>query len=123
MANIVIFCCPKVTNKLGCSCAECLKEMRSRKGSYERYKNSQCLDLVGIINCPGCPSQSGSERIIQVMEHLMGFDVDKIHFTNCMSFFCAFRYEYQLLLECRFPGIEVILGKYEPPVQTALNNN
>ncbi|WP_088227410.1 CGGC domain-containing protein [Desulfosporosinus sp. FKB] len=113
MTNIVIFSCPKVTKKLGCSCSDCLNELRNGKGPYKIYDSSRNLELVGIINCPGCPAEIDPERIIVQIQYLLKFNVNKIHFTNCLSFYCAFRYNYQVLIEGKFPDIEVVQGKYE----------
>lgn len=113
MTNIAIFSCPKVTNKLGCSYSDCLGELKNRRGPYKIYNRSQNLELVGIINCPGCPAETNPERVINQIQYITKFEVEKIHFTNCMSFYCAFRYNYQILIEGRFPSIEVVQGKYE----------
>ncbi|MDQ7093761.1 CGGC domain-containing protein [Desulfosporosinus sp. PR] len=113
MTNIVIFSCPKVTNKLGCSCSDCFNELKNRTGAYEIYNSFQKLELIGMINCPGCPAETAPERIVSQIRYLDKFNVDKIHFTNCMSLYCAFRYNYQVLIEGKFPRIEIVQGKYE----------
>ncbi|AFQ42609.1 CGGC domain-containing protein [Desulfosporosinus meridiei] len=113
MIRVAIFSCPKVTNKMGCSSSDCLDELRNRQGSYTTYDSSENLELIGMINCPGCPAEIDSQRIINQIQYLSKFKVNKIHFTNCMSLYCAFRYNYQVLIEGRFPNIEIVQGKYE----------
>ncbi|EHQ91081.1 CGGC domain-containing protein [Desulfosporosinus youngiae] len=120
MTNIAIFSCPKVTNKLGCSGSDCLDELRNRLGPYEIYDSSESLEMIGVINCPGCPAEADSERIINQVQYLLKFKVEKIHFTNCLSFYCAFRYNYQVLIEGKFPNIEVVQGKYESAVLSCI---
>ena len=56
MARIGILTCTNATQDLGCSSVSCLRDMRKRKGAFEKYKDDEKLDLVGIINCSGCPT-------------------------------------------------------------------
>lgn len=110
MAKISIFSCPKVTRKLGCSNAQCLYDMRNRIGSFEQYAKNSEAELVGVASCPGCPTETVPERIINQMLNLTDFDVDAIHFANCLDTFCAFRYRYQTLIQRNFPNIKIVSG-------------
>lgn len=108
--KIALFCCSKVTQKLGCSSAQCLYDVKNRVGAFGRYARDIQVELVGVVNCPGCPSQIAPYRIIAQIENLADFQVEAIHFTNCISTFCAFHENYRLLIERNYPELEVILG-------------
>lgn len=116
MVKISIFCCSKITHKLGCSCAQCLYDLSNRTGSFERYAKDEKVEVVGLVNCPGCPSEIEPMRMIYQIDNLAEFQVHAIHFTNCMNTYCTFRYEYQSLIQRNFPGIEVILGTCAPNI-------
>ena len=109
MTKISIFCCSKVTHKLGCSSTQCLYDLKNRTGSFERYSGYKEVELVGLVNCPGCPAQIAPDRIINQIENLIEFHVEAIHFANCMNTFCAFRSEYKALIQRNYPEITVIL--------------
>lgn len=113
MANISIFCCSKVTNKMGCSSAECLYKLKIRKGDFERYKSQENLELLGLLQCPGCNEQPDYEKLIGRVEYLSSLDVDIIHFSNCVNNFCTYRYGFQMLLKNKFPDIEIVMGEYK----------
>jgi predicted metal-binding protein len=117
--KISIFCCSKVTHKLGCSSTQCLYDMKNRTGLFERYSRDEGVELVGLVNCPGCPTQIAPDRIINQIVNLTEFDVEVIHFTNCMSTFCAYRHEYKSLIERNYPDIEVVLGTCKPHITKA----
>ncbi len=119
--KISMFCCSKVTQKLGCSSAQCLYDLKNRVGTFDRYTKDTEVELVGLINCPGCPSQIAPYRIIAQIENLTEFQVDAIHFTNCMSTFCAFREKYRSMIERNYPEIEVIFGTCQPHFTYAQN--
>lgn len=119
MKKIGIFCCSKVTNKLGCSSAQCLYDLKNRTGSFERYAGGMEVELAGLVNCPGCPTQIAPERLINQMENLAEFQVDAIYFSNCMNTFCVSRYGYQSLIRRNYPEIEVVLGTGNPHITHA----
>lgn len=62
MARIGILTCSNATQDLGCSSASCLADFRKRRGAFADYPKDEPLDLVGIINCPGWPTLTGSEK-------------------------------------------------------------
>jgi len=90
--------------------------MRKRKGAFERYKDEEKLDLIGIINCSGCPTLSGTEKLLSRIRALTEFRIDAIHFTYCMDALCPFKMKYKTLLEEKFPHIEVVVGTHEPHI-------
>jgi len=113
MARIGILTCSNATQDLGCSSVSCLRDMRKRKGAFERYKDIEQLELIGIINCSGCPTLTGPEKLLGRIRALTEFRVDAIHFTYCMDALCPFKNKYKALLEKEFPDIEIVIGTHE----------
>ncbi|MDW7649758.1 MAG: CGGC domain-containing protein [Bacillota bacterium] len=116
MARIGILTCSNATQDLGCSSVSCLRDLRKRKGAFERYKEENTLDLVGIINCSGCPTLTGPDKLLNRIRALTEFRIDAIHFTYCMEALCPFRRKYEQLLKDNFPHIEIIIGTHEAHV-------
>lgn len=112
MARIGILTCSNATQDLGCSSASCLSDFRKRKGAFEAYPEGEPLELVGIINCPGCPTLTGADKLLQRIRALTDFRVDVIHFTYCMKALCPFREKYKSALEEAFPEIRVVVGTH-----------
>ena len=112
MARIGILTCANATQDLGCSSASCLSDYRKRKGTFAEYPSNQPLDLVGIINCPGCPTLTGPDKLLQRVRALTEFRVDAIHFSYCMKALCPFKEKYQKALQEAFPNITIIIGTH-----------
>lgn len=112
MVRIGILTCSNATQDLGCSSASCLADLRKRKGSFERYGNEERLDLVGIINCAGCPTLTGPDKLLERIRGLTEFRIDAIHFANCVKALCPFKEKYRHVLNEVFPGIEVVIGTH-----------
>lgn len=113
MARIGILTCSNATQDLGCSSASCLSDYRKRKGTFAEYPSNQPLDLVGIINCPGCPTLTGPDKLLQRVRALTEFRVDAIHFSYCMKALCPFKGKYQKALQEAFPNITIIMGTHQ----------
>ena len=99
MARIGILTCSNATQELGCSSASCLSAFRKRRGTFADYPKDGRLDLAGIINCPGCSTVIGPEKLLQSIRALMEFRVDVIHFTYCIKTLCPFKEKYKGALE------------------------
>ena len=113
MARIGILTCSNATQDLGCSSASCLSDYRKRKGTFAEYPANQPLDLVGIINCPGCPTLTGPDKLLERVRALTEFRVDAIHFSYCMKALCPFKEKYQKALQEAFPNITIIIGTHQ----------
>ena len=116
MARIGILTCSNVTQDLGCSSASCLADLRKRKGAFADYPADKPLDLVGIINCPGCPTLTGSDKLLQRIRALTEFRVDAIHFTYCIKALCPFKEKYEKALREAFPSVKIVLGTHQEHV-------
>lgn len=113
MAKIGILTCSNATQELGCSSVSCLADFRRRKGTFAAYPGDEKLTLVGIINCPGCPTLTGPDKLIRRIRALTDFGVDAIHLSYCLKALCPFREKYREALEQSFPGIRVVIGTHE----------
>ena len=113
MARIGILTCSNATQDLGCSSVSCLSDFRKRKGTFTEYTEDEKLTLVCIINCPGCPTLTGPDKLLQRIRALTEFKVDTIHFTYCMKALCPFKEKYKKALEDAFPDIKIVIGTHE----------
>lgn len=116
MAKIGILTCTNATQDLGCSSVSCLADLRKRKGTFAEYPQNESLNLVGIINCPGCPTLTGPDRLIERIRGLTEFGVEAIHFSYCMKALCPFKEKYKAAIEEFFPHIRVVLGTHREHV-------
>jgi len=113
MAKIGILTCSNATQDLGCSSASCLADLRKRKGAFAAYPQDEKLTLMGIINCPGCPTLTGPDKLLQRIRSLTEFGVDAIHFTYCIKALCPFKEKYKAAIEQVFPQVRVVVGTHE----------
>ncbi|MFI5293979.1 MAG: CGGC domain-containing protein [Thermodesulfovibrionales bacterium] len=113
MAKIGILTCSNATQDLGCSSVSCLADFRKRKGTFAGYPEDEKLTLTGIINCPGCPTLTGPDKLIERIRALTDFGVDTIHFSYCVKALCPFKEKYNGALEQSFPKIRIIIGTHE----------
>lgn len=116
MARIGILTCSNATQELGCSSASCLADLRKRRGAFAEYPPDEPLDLIGIINCPGCPTLTGADKLLQRIRALTELRIDAIHFTYCIKALCPFKEKYKTELEKAFPGIKIIIGTHQEHV-------
>ena len=56
MTRIGILTCSNCTQETNCASVVCLGDLRKRRGFFEQYPKDEPLDLIGIINCAGCPT-------------------------------------------------------------------
>jgi predicted metal-binding protein len=108
--RIGLLTCSNATQDLGCSAVSCLRDLRKRKGEFSRYSEAE---LIGIINCPGCPTAAGSEKLLKRIRSLTEFNVDAIHLTYCLIALCPFQEKYLRDLGKAFPEVEFVAGSHE----------
>lgn len=118
MARIGILTCSNATQDLGCSSASCLSDFRKRKGTFAEYPVDKPLDLVGIINCPGCPTLTGPDKLLQRIRALTEFRVDAIHFSNCVKALCPFKEKYHNVLKETFPAVRILIGTHREHISS-----
>ena len=113
MARLGILTCSNATQDLGCSSVVCLADLRKRKAAFASYPEDEKLTLVGIINCPGCPTLTGPDKLLQRVKGLTEFTVDVIHLSFCMKALCPFTEKYVRALSEAFPDIRVVVGTHQ----------
>ena len=117
MAKIGILTCSNATQDLGCSSVSCLADFRKRRGTFALYPEDEKLTLTGIINCPGCPTLTGSEKLIGRIRALTDFGVTAIHFSNCLKALCPFKEQYKNSLEESFSNLNIVVGTHEEHIK------
>ena len=118
MVRIGILTCSNATQDLGCSSVSCLADLRKRRGAFASYPMDEPLDLVGIINCPGCPTLTGTDKLMQRIRALTEFKIDAVHLSYCMKALCPFKEKYKSSLEEKFPNIKFVVGTHEEHITT-----
>ena len=114
MARIGILTCSNCTQDTNCAAVVCLGDMRKRRGFFERYQDDDKLDLIGIINCAGCPTIAAPQKILKRVKALAEYRLDAIHFSYCMTALCPFLKKYQSVIRDAYPDLEIIMGTHIP---------
>jgi predicted metal-binding protein len=111
--RIGIVTCAIITQDLGCASTLCLKELRAKDGEFARYGAD--VELVGIIDCAGCPGILGADKLAHRIRALTELDVDAIHFSSCLLDFCPFKKKFHEMINEKYPDIDVVFGTHHPP--------
>ena len=114
MARIGILTCSNCTQDTNCASVVCLGDMRKKRGLFERYSNENQLDLIGIINCSGCPTLAAPEKILKKVKSLAGYKLDALHFSYCMIALCPFIKKYEKVIMENYPELTIIHGTHTP---------
>jgi predicted metal-binding protein len=88
--------------------------MRKRQGFFECYQDEEKLDLIGIINCSGCPTLAAPDKILKRVRSIANYKIDALHFSFCITALCPFIEKYQKVIHQEFPNIKIILGTHVP---------
>jgi predicted metal-binding protein len=114
MARIGILTCSNCTQETNCAAVVCLGDMRKRRGFFARYENERKLELIGIINCAGCPTLAAPEKILKRVKALAEYRLDALHLSYCMTALCPFLQKYIAVIAKAYPGLEIIPGTHVP---------
>ncbi len=68
---------------------------------------------MGMINCPGCPTLAGPDKLLERIRALTEFGVEVIHFSYCMKALCPFKEQYKAALEQTVPSVKIVIGTHE----------
>ena len=123
MARIGILTCSNCTQDTNCAAVVCLGDMRKRKGFFERYKDEEKLDLIGIINCSGCPTLAAPEKILKRVKALAQYRLDALHLSYCMTALCPFLKKYQAVIAKAYPDLEIVSGTHIPKDKNQFRND
>lgn len=114
MARIGIITCSNCTQETNCAAVVCLGDMRKRRAFFERYRNEDRLDLIGIISCAGCPTLAAPAKILKRVKAVAEYRLDALHFSYCMVALCPFIKRYRTIIEEMYPNLEIVLGTHAP---------
>ena len=114
MARIGIITCSNCTQDANCASVVCLGDLRKRKGLFERYKDEEKLELIGIINCAGCPTLAAPEKILKRVQALTSYRLDALHFSYCMTALCPFLKKYEKIIKEHNPNLTIVHGTHTP---------
>jgi predicted metal-binding protein len=114
MARIAIITCSNCTQDSNCASVVCLGDMRKRRGLFQAYPQDEPLDLIGIINCAGCPTLAAPEKILKRVRAVAEFRLDALHLSFCMVTLCPFIKPYTALIKREFPDINIVMGTHQP---------
>jgi predicted metal-binding protein len=114
MARIGIITCSNCTQEANCASVVCLADMRKRRGFFEPYPKEEPLELIGIINCAGCPTIAAPEKILRRVRAVAEYRLEALHLSYCMVTLCPFIKKYSELIKEAFPGINIVMGTHQP---------
>ena len=114
MARIGVLTCSNCTQDTNCASVVCLGDMRKKRGLFERYSNETKLELIGIINCSGCPTLAAPEKILKRVSALAGYRLDALHFSYCMTALCPFIKKYEKHIRKKYPDLKIVHGTHTP---------
>ena len=114
MTRIGILSCSNSTQETNCAMVSCLRDVRKRQGFFARYRDDENLELVGIINCAGCPTIAAPQKILKKVQALTSFRLDVLHLTYCFVTLCPFQKLYQKTIAKAWPEIEIVAGTHTP---------
>ncbi len=114
MARIGILTCSNCTQDANCASVVCLGDLRKRRELKQKYRNEEKLELIGIINCAGCPTLAAPEKILKRTKALTAYRLDALHFSYCMTALCPFLKKYEQIIKENNPGLAIVHGTHTP---------
>src|SRR5512139_2524162 len=114
MARVGIITCSNCTQETNCASIVCLGDLRKRRGFFATYAKEEPLDLIGIINCAGCPTIAAPEKILKRIRAVASYRLDALHLSFCMVTLCPFIQKYSQLIKEAFPDINMIMDTHQP---------
>jgi predicted metal-binding protein len=114
MARIGILTCSNSTQESNCGSVVCLGDMRKRGGFFNTYPKDEPIDLIGIINCAGCPTVAAPEKILKKVRALADFRIDALHFSFCITALCPFMKQYEKVISKEYPDLKIVAGTHKP---------
>jgi predicted metal-binding protein len=114
MARIGILTCSNCAQDSNCASVVCLADMRKRRGFFAPYPQDEPLELIGIINCAGCPTLAAPEKILKRVRAVAEFRLEALHLSFCLVTLCPFIKPYMTLIKREFPDINIVMGTHQP---------
>ncbi|XXJ20943.1 CGGC domain-containing protein [Desulfovibrio caledoniensis] len=112
MEKILIIGCRNTMDDVCIGCSRCLVAFNRREGQFERYKDQEA-EVLGILNCGGCPGASVVQRLAQVKlwNVPLSEQPTKIHIGPCLSDHCTHADDVITKIQAK-SGLEVIEGTH-----------
>lgn len=112
MEKILIIGCKTVMDDVCIGCSRCLVAFNRRVGVFERYKD-QDAEVMGLLNCGGCPGAGIVPRLAQVKlwNAPMEEKPTKIHIGPCLADHCPHSETIIKKITTK-SGIETIIGTH-----------
>lgn len=114
MARIGIITCSNCVQETSCSSVVCLGDMRKHRGFFDCYPKDEQIDLVGIVQCAGCPTNVAPCKILKKIRSLADYKIDALHFSYCMTVLCPFIGKYEKEIRRVYPDLKIIHGTHQP---------
>lgn len=113
MSKIGMLFCNNMKSDIGCSSVLCFNQLNKKEGAFDKYKDEETLELVGTMNCAGCPTSVGAGKILGQVRPLVEISgADAIHFSSCMVNICPFVNKYKKVIEEEYPNVKIVLGTH-----------
>jgi predicted metal-binding protein len=112
MPKVGILGCDATTRDMDCVMIGCFGNLRGRQGSFEQYAENDPPELVGIIQCGGCPTAVGTDRIWQKVKALAEYGIEALHLSSCLVQVCPFKEEFVKTIKKEYPDIQVVEGTH-----------
>lgn len=112
MSKIGILGCQSTTDEMNCVMVGCFGNVRSRQGTFAEYAEDDPLELMGLVNCGGCPTAVGSDRIWQKVKALVDFGIESLHLTSCLVHLCPFKASFVDRITKDFPHLKIVEGTH-----------
>jgi len=114
MVRLGIITCSNCTQETNCASVVCLGDLRKRQGFFEVYPKDEPLELIGIINCAGCPTAAAPEKILKRVRAVADFRIEALHLSFCMVALCPFINLYSQVIKEAYPELQIVMGTHRP---------
>jgi len=113
MEKILIVGCKNTMDNVCIACSRCMVAFNKRDGEFSRYKDKDA-ELIGILNCGGCPGVSVVTRLAQMAcwNAQNGEKATKIHIAACILDHCPEKETIINKIKAK-TAIEVIEGAHD----------
>lgn len=112
MEKILIIGCRNTMDDVCIGCSRCLVAFNRREGAFERYKGKDA-EILGILNCGGCPGASIVPRLAQVKLWNLPFEEKPtaVHIATCLYDQCPYADDLATIITAK-AGVEVVPGSH-----------
>ncbi len=112
MEKLLIVGCKNAMDDVCIGCSRCLVGFNRREGEFAEYEKNGA-QLMGLLNCGGCPGATIVTRLAQVnlWNKPMNEKVTKVHVAPCILDHCPHKESIVAKIQAK-AGVQVILGTH-----------